>query len=63
METIKDIETEMGRIMVEGSPPYDKIMVEYERLLSIMGNVDGNEVIALVLLALHNVEKEDDSIP
>ncbi len=31
---------------------------EYERLLSILGNVDGDEIVALALIARMNVWKE-----
>ena len=49
MNTISEIEDAMADIILD--PQYQNTLIEYERLLSIMGNVDGNEVIALSLLA------------
>ena len=48
------IENEMAEVIL--SYPYEAIVKEYEDLLRVMGNVDGNEVVALVLLALRNVK-------
>ena len=47
LKTIAEIEEHMAQVML--SSDYPKIVAEYERRLKIMGNVDGNEVIALVL--------------
>lgn len=49
MNTIKDIEDAMADVILD--PNYERVREEYNKLLSIMGNVDGDEVIALVLLA------------
>ena len=48
------IENEMAEVML--SCPYEAIVKEYECLLKVMGNVDGNEVVAMVLLAFRNVK-------
>lgn len=47
LKSIAEIEDYMAQVML--SPDYPKILAEYERRLAIMGNVDGNEVVALVL--------------
>jgi hypothetical protein len=52
MQTIKDIEDAMADAMLH--PLYSAVIAEYQRLLAIMGNVDGDEVIALVMVALRN---------
>lgn len=54
MNTIVEIEDIMAEIMLH--PAYMTVEAEYERLLAIMGNVDGNEVVALVLVALVNTD-------
>lgn len=53
MQKIKEIEEGMANVMLHSS--YPKTVTEFERLLAIMGNVDGNEVIALVILSCWNV--------
>lgn len=64
-KTRKEIKETMAFLMVDwgadGIPVYPRIVEEYERLLKIMGNVDDNEVIALVLLAACNVDSLDGS--
>lgn len=40
------------------SPQFKDVNGEYERLLSILGNVDGDEIVALVLIARMNVWQE-----
>jgi len=52
--TIPEIEEAMADVILTSE--YPAIVKEYERLLTIMGNVDGNEVIALVLCAVGGVD-------
>ena len=54
-ETVREIEAAMSDIMTDPMVRYEKIVAEYNRLLKIMGNVDGDEGIALALLAYDNV--------
>jgi len=58
MQTISEIEQAMSEIMLE--PQYERIKHEYHRMLDIMGNVDGDEIIALVSVAIANVTKPKD---
>jgi len=53
MNTIEEIEDAVADVILE--PDYSKITQEFDRLLSIMGNVDGNEIIALVMVAIKRV--------
>lgn len=55
---IKQIESAMSVIMIDWGK-YDQIVMEYDKLLEVMGNVDGNEVVALVLLAACNCNALD----
>lgn len=48
-ETIAEIEDAMATVMLR--PEYPKLVAEFNRLLSIMGNVDDNEIISLVIVA------------
>lgn len=58
METVKQIEDGMAEILL--TPSYPAVQAEYNRLLGIMGNVDGDEVISLVLLAVTNASNAID---
>jgi hypothetical protein len=50
MTTIPEIEDAMADcILSEG---YPAVIAEYHRLLGIMGNVDGDEIVALVMVAI-----------
>jgi hypothetical protein len=42
---------------------FPPLVKEYSRLLNILGNVDGDEIIALVLIALNNAGYEVSKIP
>lgn len=42
---------------------YPKVVAEHERLLKAMGNVDGEEVLQLVLVAAANVDVLDGISP
>jgi len=53
MNTIKEIEEGMANVLLH--PSYDETRKEYHRLLFIMGNVDGDEIIALAILSCWNV--------
>lgn len=53
LNTIKEIEDAMADEIER--PDYQAIALEYRRLLGIMGNVDGDEVISLVLTAFNSV--------
>lgn len=53
MQTIPEIEDAMAEVLLH--PAYSVTQAEYHRLLNIMSNVDGDEVIALVILACWNV--------
>lgn len=55
LETIAEIEDCMAEVM--SMPRYSSVQTEYHRLLSIMGNVDGDETIALTIVALVNVNR------
>lgn len=56
MTTQGEIEFELKGIM--STEAYSRVNAEYERLLNILGNVDGGEITALVLLAAKNATKE-----
>lgn len=56
MNTILEIEDGMNDIISDPMVRYERIVQEYNRMLSIMGNVDGDESIALALLAYDNVQ-------
>lgn len=58
MDTVKTIEANMAHIIVDWEP-YTKVLQEFNRLLQIMGNVDGDEIIALVLVAAARVDALD----
>lgn len=51
---LERIETELKVMMATRTFPF--IVAEYNRLLGILGNVGGDEIIALVLLATYKVE-------
>ena len=53
MQTIREIEEAMANVLLH--PSYKATCDEYHRLLSIMGNVDGDEVISLVIVAALSV--------
>lgn len=57
LTSISSIEDRMADIMSE--PKYPQVVEEYERLLKIMGNVDGAEVIALVLVAFGEMQAKN----
>lgn len=57
MNTIHEIKYAMSSAILH--PKYDAVKLEFHRLLSIMGNVDGDEVISLVLVAYGNVTTPD----
>jgi hypothetical protein len=59
MKTIVEIEAGMADLIAI-NPKYDQVVREYYRLLKIMGNVDGDEIIALVMLADENVQRDND---
>ncbi len=50
LNTIADIEGAMAHCMMQSN--YPKILAEYERLLAVMGNVDGNEIVPLIMVAI-----------
>lgn len=49
LSTIADIEGCMAHVMMQ--PSYPATLAEYRRLLEVMGNVDGDEVVALVIVS------------
>jgi hypothetical protein len=53
---VKEPELEAQLIEEMSKPNFPLICGEYEKLLSQLGNVDGNEIIALVLIAINNVD-------
>jgi hypothetical protein len=52
--TVKEIEEQMANVIVDW-PLYQKYKKEHERLLEVMGNVDGDETIVLPIVALLNI--------
>lgn len=56
--TIQDIEADMTAIAAEWSP-FSAVHAEYKRLLAVMGNVDGDEIVTLVLTAAANLDVLD----
>jgi len=50
LNTIPDIEECMATVMLTSN--YQAILDEYHRLLSVMGNVDGDEIVAFVMVAI-----------
>lgn len=54
--TKEELETRLNLTMA--SPQFSDVIGEYARLLSILGNVDGDEIVALALIARMNVWKE-----
>lgn len=54
-DTIKTIEEDMAELIVEWDK-YPRVLAEYHRLLTIMGNIDGDEVCALMMCAAANVD-------
>jgi len=50
LNTIADIEGCMAHVMMQ--PIYPKVQAEFHRLLTVMGNVDGDEIIVLVMVAI-----------
>jgi len=57
-QTIREIEEQMADVMTSENIPYQPIVDEFHRLLSIMGNADGDELIALTLVAMVNSVRE-----
>lgn len=53
MQTIPEIEDAMAHWDTTYLSLHE-VKAEYERLLAIMGNVDGDEIILLLLIALAN---------
>lgn len=49
LDTIPQIEEAMAEVILQ--PGYEQFRLRYEVLLKIMGNVDGDEVLALVIVA------------
>jgi hypothetical protein len=56
LHTREEIEAELERVMEDLDFP--RMTLEYERLLGIMGNVEGDEIIALVVLAVEHYVRE-----
>ena len=54
LNTIPEIEEAMAEVMTQ--PGYELVVKRFHHLLNIMGNVDGDEVIALVLVAFSSRE-------
>lgn len=50
LNSIADIEGCMAHVMMQAM--YPKILAEFHRLLAIMGNVDGDEIVPLVMVAV-----------
>lgn len=61
-DTIKTIEGNMAHIMLDWEP-YSKVVQEFHRLMKTMINVDGDEIIALVLVAAARVDALDGISP
>ena len=55
LHNVADIEDAMADVI--NAPSYANILAEYRRLLKIMGNVDGDEIVALVIVAELNPKK------
>lgn len=55
MNTIREIEDGMADILIE-YPEYHKIVGEYHRMRSIMGNLDSDEIVSLIILSMRNCE-------
>lgn len=54
MHTVPEIEDGMACIALEHAAKYEAVKKEYHRLLEIMGNVDGDEIILLLMVAQEN---------
>lgn len=58
--SIPEIEDAMADVVMH--PKYLDCITEYNRMLSVMGNVDGNEIVALCILAwLRSINDQDSS--
>lgn len=57
-DTIKTIEDDMAELILEWDK-YPRVLEEYKRLLAIIGNVDGDEICALMMCAAANVDALD----
>lgn len=56
MSSFKEITDAMADVIE--APGYPEVCKEFDRLLEIMGNVDGHEGTALVLVAYFNIKGE-----
>lgn len=59
MNTIEEIEAAMAKVASYSGPTlYQAFKAEYERLLAIMGNVEGDDILLLAFVAYDNAEME-----
>jgi len=61
LQTITEIEDAMADIIEASVYPF--VLKEYHRMLEIMGNVDGDEIVALVLAAAHSNDNKGVANP
>lgn len=51
MHIVSEPEIEAELLAIQNSPAFPAVKADYDRLLNKLGNVEGDEIIALVILA------------